>query len=85
MALDTVLLDKDDGDTVSVTSTDILASTPFFFQLQKCLYTDQGTSIAEELANLNRTMASIAHSLSVIASKPKKVSSSPEDYTPANE
>ena len=57
----------DDVDAVSVTSTDILSASPLFYVLQRMLVTENGTSVADELMHLNKTMKSISQSLEVLA------------------
>ena len=56
----------DDGDVASVSSTTILSSSPLYFVLQKMLMTSTGSSLAEEVNQVNSNLHSIATSLVAI-------------------
>lgn len=62
------MADGEEGDDKSMTSTDILASSPMYFVLQRFLMTHGGTSIADELSNISLCLKSISKHLSRLSS-----------------
>jgi hypothetical protein len=47
-------------DNVSLTSTEILSSSSLFYVLQRMFVTSHGTTVADELASIARSLETIA-------------------------
>lgn len=56
-----------DDDKASMTSTEILASSPLYYVLQEFLLSQSGSTITDELAGIAQSLHSISRSMSIIA------------------